>query len=147
MPGGLPVFSLNHAKGIIGLWKEEYNTIRRHSSLGYSTPSVCARECTHKKPVTIPEATEPKTGDRSQPAEFEEAFYAKPRQEDVLAENTTLWSLQTQDGSIRSQLPLLSATSLERRAAFDHDLLRSLSLFASAKNLKSSLVSVLRLTV
>ena len=39
--------SLNHAKGIIGLWKEEYNTIRPHSSLGYSTPSVYAGQCTH----------------------------------------------------------------------------------------------------
>ena len=40
-------YSLNHAKGIIGLWKEEYNTIRPHSSLGYSTPSVYAGQCTH----------------------------------------------------------------------------------------------------
>ena len=36
-------YSLNHAKGIIGLWKEEYNTIRPHSWLGYSTPSAYAR--------------------------------------------------------------------------------------------------------
>ena len=40
-------YSLNHAKGIIGLWKEEYNTIRPRSSLGYSTPSVYASQCTH----------------------------------------------------------------------------------------------------
>ena len=29
---------LNHAKGIIGLWKEEYNTIRPHPALGYPPP-------------------------------------------------------------------------------------------------------------
>ena len=40
-------YSLNHAKGIIGLWKEEYNTIRPHSSLGNKTPSVYAGQCTH----------------------------------------------------------------------------------------------------
>jgi transposase InsO family protein len=39
--------SLDHAKGIIGLWEEEYNTIRPHSSLGYVTPSVYAGQCTH----------------------------------------------------------------------------------------------------
>ena len=39
--------SLNHAKGIIGIWKEEYNTIRPHSSLGYSTPNAYAGQCTH----------------------------------------------------------------------------------------------------
>ena len=40
-------YSLNHARGIIGIWKEEYNTIRPHSSLGYSTPSLYAGQCTH----------------------------------------------------------------------------------------------------
>ncbi len=40
-------YSLDHAKGIIGIWKEEYNTIRPHSSLGYVTPSVYAGQCTH----------------------------------------------------------------------------------------------------
>jgi putative transposase len=39
--------SIDHAKGIIGIWKEEYNTIRPHSSLGYVTPSVYAGKCTH----------------------------------------------------------------------------------------------------
>ena len=39
--------SLNYAGGIIGIWKEEYNSIRPHSSLGYSTPSVYAVERTH----------------------------------------------------------------------------------------------------
>ena len=40
-------YSLDHARGIIGIWKEEYNTIRPPSSLGYSTPSVYAGQCTH----------------------------------------------------------------------------------------------------
>jgi putative transposase len=40
-------YSLNHAKGIIRLWKEQYNTIRPHSSLGYSTPSIHAGQCTY----------------------------------------------------------------------------------------------------
>ena len=40
-------YSLNHAKGIIGIWRVEYNTIRPHSSLGYSAPSVFAGEGTH----------------------------------------------------------------------------------------------------
>lgn len=39
--------SLNHARGIIGLWKEEYNTIRPHSALGYLTPNAYAGQCTH----------------------------------------------------------------------------------------------------
>jgi len=38
---------LNHAKSIIGIWKEEYNHIRPHSSLGYVTPSAYAGQCTH----------------------------------------------------------------------------------------------------
>ena len=58
-------YSLNHAKGIIGLWKEEYNTIRPHSSLGYSTPSVYAGHCSHKKPVTTITRFGPKTRSRS----------------------------------------------------------------------------------
>ena len=45
--GSNQFYSLNHARGIIGLWKEEYNTIRSHSSLGYSPPSVYAGQCTH----------------------------------------------------------------------------------------------------
>jgi transposase InsO family protein len=40
-------YSLNHARGIISIWKEEYNTTRPHSSLGYVTPSVYAGQCTH----------------------------------------------------------------------------------------------------
>ena len=40
-------YSLNHAKGIIGIWKEDYNTTRPHSSLGYLTPAVYAQQCTH----------------------------------------------------------------------------------------------------
>jgi putative transposase len=40
-------YSLNHAKGIIGLWKEQYNHIRPHSALGYLTPNAYAGQCTH----------------------------------------------------------------------------------------------------
>lgn len=40
-------YSLDHARGVIGIWKEEYNTIRPHSSLGYLTPSAYAGQCTH----------------------------------------------------------------------------------------------------
>ena len=39
------VHSLNHAKGIIGIWKEEYNQTRPHSSLGYLAPAVYAGQC------------------------------------------------------------------------------------------------------
>jgi transposase InsO family protein len=40
-------YSLSHAKGIIGIWKEDYNTTRPHSSLGYLAPAVYAQQCTH----------------------------------------------------------------------------------------------------
>jgi len=40
-------YSLSHAKGIIGMWKEDYNTTRPHSSLGYLAPAVYAEKCTH----------------------------------------------------------------------------------------------------
>jgi len=40
-------YSLNHAKGVIGIWKEEYNQTRPHSSLGYLAPEVYAQLCTH----------------------------------------------------------------------------------------------------
>jgi transposase InsO family protein len=39
--------AFNHAKGIIGIWKEDYNTTRPHSSLGYLAPAVYAQQCTH----------------------------------------------------------------------------------------------------
>ena len=38
--------SLSHAKGIIGIWKEDYNTTRPHSSRGYLAPAVYAEKCT-----------------------------------------------------------------------------------------------------
>lgn len=41
-------FSLLHARVVIGDWKEEYNTKRRHSSLGYLTPNQYAEKCTHQ---------------------------------------------------------------------------------------------------
>ena len=40
-------YSLSHAKGIIGIWKEDCNTTRPHSSLGYLAPAVYAQKCTH----------------------------------------------------------------------------------------------------
>ena len=40
-------YSLSHAKGIIGIWKEDYNTTRPHSSLGSLAPAVYAQKCTH----------------------------------------------------------------------------------------------------
>lgn len=39
--------SLDYGGGVIGLWKEEYNTIRPHSSLGYLTPSAHAGQYNH----------------------------------------------------------------------------------------------------
>lgn len=41
-------YSLLHARVVIGDWKDEYNTVRRHSSLGYRTPADYARHCTHE---------------------------------------------------------------------------------------------------
>ena len=35
-------YSLNHAKGAIGIWKKDYNTTRPHSSLGYFAPAMNA---------------------------------------------------------------------------------------------------------
>lgn len=40
-------YSLNHARGIIGLWKEEDNHIRPYSALGYLTPTAYGGQCTH----------------------------------------------------------------------------------------------------
>jgi transposase InsO family protein len=42
-------YSLSDAKDIIGMWKEDYNTARPHSSLGYLAPTVYVKKCTHKK--------------------------------------------------------------------------------------------------
>lgn len=41
-------YSLLHAQVVIGDWRQEYNTRRRHSSLGYRTPADYARQCTCK---------------------------------------------------------------------------------------------------
>lgn len=41
-------YSLLHAQVVIGDWKVEYNTVRRHSALGYLTPADYARHCTHE---------------------------------------------------------------------------------------------------
>lgn len=40
-------YSLLHARVIISDWKTEYNTTRRHSALGYLSPTEYARTCTH----------------------------------------------------------------------------------------------------
>lgn len=42
-------YSLTHARVVIEDWKEEYNTARPHSSLGYLTPAEYARTCTHTR--------------------------------------------------------------------------------------------------
>ena len=41
-------WSLAHARVVISDWKEDYNTRRRHSSLGYQAPAVYAAACTHR---------------------------------------------------------------------------------------------------
>lgn len=40
--------SLLHAQVVISDWKIEYNTVRRHSALGYLAPADYARHCTHE---------------------------------------------------------------------------------------------------
>ena len=40
-------YSLSHAKGVIGIWKEEYNQTRPHSSRGYLALAVYAQQRTH----------------------------------------------------------------------------------------------------
>ena len=40
-------WSLPHARVVISDWKDEYNHHRRHSALGYQTPSDYARTCIH----------------------------------------------------------------------------------------------------
>lgn len=40
-------YSLLHARVTISDWKVEYNTTRRHSSLGYMAPADYAQHCTH----------------------------------------------------------------------------------------------------
>ncbi len=41
-------YSLLHARVVISDWKTEYNTVRRHSALGYQAPANYARHCTHE---------------------------------------------------------------------------------------------------
>ena len=41
-------WSLAQARVVIADWKEDYNTRRRHSSLGYQPPAVYAAGCTHR---------------------------------------------------------------------------------------------------
>lgn len=41
-------WSLAQARVVISDWKEDYNTRRRHSSLGYQAPAVYAAACTHR---------------------------------------------------------------------------------------------------
>ena len=42
-------YSLAQARLIIGEWKHQYNTKRRHSALGYKTPAEYAKTCTPQK--------------------------------------------------------------------------------------------------
>ncbi len=39
------------ARALSTLWKEEYNTERPHSSLGYKTPAEYAIQCTRYMPI------------------------------------------------------------------------------------------------
>jgi len=41
-------WSLPHARVVITDWKDDYNHLRRHSSLGYQAPAVYAAACTHR---------------------------------------------------------------------------------------------------
>lgn len=41
-------YSLLHARVVIEDWKTEYNTVRRHSSLGYKTPAEYVASCKHE---------------------------------------------------------------------------------------------------
>lgn len=41
-------FSLLHARVVIEDWKTDYNTRRRHSSLGYKTPAEYVASCAHE---------------------------------------------------------------------------------------------------
>ncbi len=41
-------YSLTHARVVIEDWKHDYNHGRRHSALGYRTPSDYAQQCTHR---------------------------------------------------------------------------------------------------
>jgi len=41
-------YSLLHARVVISDWKTEYNTVRRHSALGYLAPADYAHHCTHE---------------------------------------------------------------------------------------------------
>jgi len=36
--------SLGHARAVLGAWKDDYNTVRPHSSLGGRTPSEIAAQ-------------------------------------------------------------------------------------------------------
>jgi putative transposase len=42
------LWSLIQARVVISDWTEDYNTRRRHSSLGYQAPAVYAAACTHR---------------------------------------------------------------------------------------------------
>ena len=42
-------YSLTHARHVIGEWKHQYNTTRKHSALGYQTPAEYAATCTNRK--------------------------------------------------------------------------------------------------
>jgi IS30 family transposase len=44
----LEVFAnLGEAKALAAHWKQEYNHVRPHSSLGYATPAAFAAQCSH----------------------------------------------------------------------------------------------------
>jgi len=52
----------SQARALGALWKEEYNTVRPHSSLGYMTPSEFAATCRRYVPIEGDTIAEPNSG-------------------------------------------------------------------------------------
>ena len=51
-----------HARVELTDWFREYNHVRRHSSLGYMTPTECAETWTWTKPDSLPISLDRKRG-------------------------------------------------------------------------------------
>ena len=51
---GTEIFTtLAEARGLVEVWRREYNTVRPHSSLGYKTPSEFAASCVASNSATL----------------------------------------------------------------------------------------------